>query len=77
MYSFKSHKLGMGVTDKTVKIPKKKLKQNHNPLKLTIINDAIQAPDEKEVGSAVAIEGGQVDTDDEYIHDDDPYQSDM
>lgn len=40
-------------------------------------DDTSQAPDEKEVGSAVAIEMGQGDTDDEYIHDDDQYQSDM
>ncbi|KOB77464.1 Ca [Operophtera brumata] len=44
---------------------------------LTNIEKEEGAPDDKEVGSAVAIEGGQVDTDDEYIHDDDPYQSDM
>lgn len=36
----------------------------------------VQAPDEKEVASAIA-EGGQGDTDDEYIHDDDAYPSDM
>ncbi|CAF4924576.1 unnamed protein product [Pieris macdunnoughi] len=35
-----------------------------------------QAPEEKEGGSVVATEGGQVDTDDEYIHDEDVYTSD-
>ncbi|XP_047516358.1 muscle calcium channel subunit alpha-1 isoform X6 [Pieris napi] len=35
-----------------------------------------QAPEEKEGGSVVATEGGQIDTDDEYIHDEDVYTSD-
>ncbi|CAK1546604.1 unnamed protein product [Leptosia nina] len=35
-----------------------------------------QAPEEKEGGSVVATEGGQADTDDEYIHDEDVYTSD-
>ncbi|XP_050555319.1 muscle calcium channel subunit alpha-1 isoform X14 [Spodoptera frugiperda] len=41
-----------------------------------IEKDEAQAPEEKEGGSVVAAEGVHIDTDDEYIHDDDVYTSD-
>ncbi|XP_037295286.1 muscle calcium channel subunit alpha-1 isoform X2 [Manduca sexta] len=43
---------------------------------LTNIEKEEGAPEDKEGGSVVAMEGGHADTDDEYIHDDDAYTTD-
>ena len=47
-----------------------------NTYGLNLIGINSQAPEEKEGGSVVAAEGAHIDTDDEYIHDDDVYTSD-